>query len=120
MGTTGLQRFIDNKSLVALRKYAALESQLKEAKARADEVTEQLKQAMIDNDVQKISGDWGSITLAERVTYGADDISQVPKKLTKLTLDITKVKAEATLTGKLPKGVTENRTQYITKRLKEV
>jgi len=120
MGTTELQRFIDNKSLVALRKFAEVEAELKGLKAKHDEVIEQVKQAMIDNGVTRIDGDWGYITLAERVTYKAEDLAEVPKKFLKQTLDSTKVKAEATLTGKLPKGVTESKTQYITKKLKEV
>lgn len=120
MGSTELQRFMDNKSLVALRKFAAAEAQLKVLKEQHDAVIEQIKQAMIDNDVQKISGDWGFITLAERTNYKAEDISEVPAKFTKKTLDTAKVKAEATLTGKLPKGVEESKTQYITKKLKEI
>lgn len=124
MGSTELQRFIDNKSLVAIRKFAAAEAQLKELKAKHDEVIEQVKQAMIDNGVEKIQGEWGSITLAERTTYGSDDgsddISAVGLKFTKRVLDTTKVKAEATLKGHLPSGVSESKTQYIVKRLKDV
>lgn len=120
MGTKELQRFIDHKSLVALKKYAALEAQLKEAKAHADAVTEQIKQAMIDNNVTKIDGDWGYITLAERTSYGAEDIDSVPVEFVKPTLDTAKIKASVTLAGQLPTGVTESKTQYITKKLKEV
>lgn len=120
MGNTELQRFINNKSLVALRKYAKLELQFNEAKKKAEAVTEQIKQAMIDNDVQKISGDWGSITLSERTTYKAEDLSEIPDNFTKRVLDNDKVKAEAVLTGELPAGVTVTKTKYIIKRLKEV
>ena len=120
MGSTELQRFIDNKILVAIKKFAKAEAQLKELKAKHDEVIEQIKQAMIDNNVTKIDGDWGSITLAERTTYTAKDLTEVPDNLTKRVLDTTKVKAEAVLTGELPKGVSESKTQYITKRLKDV
>ncbi|HPR10625.1 MAG TPA: hypothetical protein PLJ04_03525 [Candidatus Saccharibacteria bacterium] len=120
MGTTELQRFIDNKSLVALKKFAKAEAELKELKAKHDEVVEKIKEAMIANGVTKIDGDWGYITLAERVSYKAEDIDQVPDEFLKPTLDTTKVKAEATLKGVLPAGVSESRTQYITKKLKEV
>lgn len=120
MGDTELQRFIDNKSLVALKKFAKAEAELKELKAKHDEVVDRIKQAMIDNHVEKISGDWGYITLAERTTYSTDNIDAVPLELTKRVLDTTKVKAEATLTGSLPGGVTETKTQYITKKLKEI
>lgn len=120
MGTNELQRFIDNKSLVALRKFAKAEAELKEMKAKHDEIIEKIKEAMIANDVEKIDGDWGYITLAERTSYKAENISEVDEKYLKPTLDTSKVKAEATLTGELPKGVTESKTKYITKKLKEV
>lgn len=120
MGTTELQRLIDNKSLVALRKFAKAEAKLAELKAKHDEVLEQIKQAMIDNDVTKLEGDWGYITLAERSTYKATDLSEVPDEFLKQTLDTTKVKASATLSGILPAGVVVSKTQYITKKLKEV
>lgn len=120
MGTKELERFIDNKSLVALRKFAAAEAQLKELKAKHDEVVEQIKEAMLANDVQRLEGDWGYITLAERTTYKAPDIMEVDVRYLKSVLDTDKVKAEAVLTGKLPDGVTESKTQYITKKLKEV
>ncbi len=120
MGNTELQRLIDNKSLVALRKFAAIEAEMKVLKEKHDEVIEKVKQAMIDNNVTKIDGDWGYITLAERTTYKAEDLSAVDEKYTKPTLDTAKVKAEAVLTGELPAGVSESKTQYITKKLKEV
>ena len=120
MGTKELQRFIDNKSLVALRKFAKAEAELKELKAKHDAVVAQIQEAMIANNVTKIDGDWGYITLAERTSYKADDLSAVPQEFIKPSLDTTKVKASATLTGVLPNGVTESKTQYITKKLKDV
>lgn len=119
MGNNELQRFIDNKSLVALKKFAKVEAQLKELKAKHDEVIEQVKQAMIDNGVQKLSGDWGSITLAERSTFATENIDEVPLNLTKRVLDMKKVKAEVVLNGHLPSGISETKTKYITKRFKE-
>lgn len=108
------------KALAALQKFAALEVQYKEQAAIVKEAENQIKQAMIDNGVQKLEGDWGYITLAERTTYSAEDITEVDKKYLKPTLDTSKVKAQATLTGELPAGVTETKTQYITKKIKEV
>lgn len=145
MGSKELERFIDNKSLVALRKFAALESQLKAAKEQHDEVVEKIKEAMIAHGVQRLDGDWGYITLAERTSYkaedgaleeiweslidilrgdnipGVDGVGLADKlKFTKPSLDTAKVKAEAVLTGQLPAGVTKSKTQYITKKLKDV
>lgn len=120
MGTKELQKFIDNESLVALRKFATLEAELKVLKEKHDTVIEQVKTAMVENGVQRIDGDWGYITLAERTTYKAEDLDSVHENYLKPTLDIAKVRAQAVLTGQLPAGVTENKTQYITKKLKEV
>lgn len=119
MGTKELQNFVDNKSLTALRKFAKAEAQLKELKAKHDEVIEQIKEAMIANGVTKLKGDWGYITLAERTTYKADDLDSVDEQFLKKTLDTTKVKAEAVLKGVLPAGVSESKTKFITKKLKE-
>lgn len=120
MGSKELQRLMDNKSLVALKKFAKAEAELKVLKEKHDQAIEQIKEAMVANGVTKLEGEWGYITLAERVSYKAEDISEVDEKYLKPTLDTTKVKAEATLTGQLPTGIVESRTQYITKKLKDV
>jgi hypothetical protein len=120
MGTKELERFIDNKSLVALRKFAKAEAQLKTLKEQHDAVVEQIREAMVAAGVQRIEGEWGYITLAERTTYKADDIDSIDEKYLKPALDTTKVKAQHTLTGQLPVGVVETKTQYITKRLLDV
>lgn len=114
------------KAIAALRKYAELESQLKAADKEAKEATEIIKQSMIDQGVEKltfdpeVTGIEGYITLAERTGYKAEDIMEVEAKYLKSVLDTDKVKAEATLSGKLPEGVTEVKTQYVTKKLKVV
>lgn len=119
MGSNELQRFIDNKSLVALKKFAKAEKELKELKTKHDEVIKQVQEAMEANDVQKLSGDWGSITLAERTTYKAVEMTEVPEEFVKPTLDTAKVKAHNVLTGDLPTGVSISTTKYIVKRFKE-
>ncbi len=114
------------KAVAALRKYAKLEMQLKAAEKEAKAATETIKQAMIDANVPKIefdpelSGIEGYITLAERTSYKAEDLSEVAEEFTKPTLDTDKVKAQHTLTGQLPAGVVESKTQYITKKIKVV
>ena len=111
------------KATAVLEKFAKLEAEYKAMEKESKEAVELIKQAMIDNDITKIDVDTdnytGYITLAERVSYKADDIEAVDVKYLKPTLDTAKVKAEATLTGSLPDGITESSTQYITKKLKE-
>lgn len=114
------------KAMAVLAKYAQLESQLKQAEKEAKAATEQIKQAMIDQGVQKLEFEFpginltGYITLAERVSYKADDINKVAEQWLKPTLDTELIKAERTLTGELPLGITEIKTQYITKKFKVV
>lgn len=112
------------KAIETLRKFAELEVTYKELKKESEAAAEQLKQAMIENNVPKLildpefTGVSGYITLAERITYKAEDLADVQPKFLKKVLDTDKVKASATLTGELPKGVVESRSQYVTKKIK--
>lgn len=112
------------KAIAVLHKFATLEATYKAAEKEAKEATELIKNAMIEAGVPKIEIDLpnltGYITLAERTNYKADDITQVAEQYTKPTLDTDKVKAQAVLTGQLPAGVVESKTQYITKKFKAV
>lgn len=112
------------KAIAVLERYAKLETELKAMEAESKAATELIKEAMIAGGVDKITLDsdtlTGYITLAERTTYSAEDLSEVDPKYTKPTLDSAKVKAEAVLTGQLPAGVIESKTQYITKKIKVV
>ena len=111
------------KAIAVLEKFAKLEAEYKAMEKESKEAVELIKQAMIDNNITKIEVDTdnytGYITLAERVSYKADDIDLVSATFIKPTLDTAKVKSQMTLTGILPDGVTESSTQYITKKLKE-
>lgn len=111
------------KAIAVLEKFAKFEAQYKAMEKESKEAAELIKQAMIDNNITKIEVDTdnytGYITLAERVSYKADDIDLVSATFIKPTLDTAKVKSQMTLTGILPDGVTESSTQYITKKLKE-
>lgn len=110
------------KAIAVLAKYAKKELALKEAEKEAKAATELIKEAMIAGGVDKVTidvpGFTGYITLAERTSYKTDDITSVPVNLIKPALDTEKVKAQHTLTGKLPIGVIEAKTQYITKKFK--
>lgn len=136
------------KAVAVLQKFAALETQYKAAEKEAKEASELIKNAMIEAGVPKIDIDLpnltGYITLAERTNYKTGeelelgaileevrdflantidrDVQPLENKLefVKLALDTDKVKAEVTLKGNLPAGVVEFKTQYITKRFKEV
>lgn len=115
------------KAIAVLQKFAATEAAYKAAEKEAKEATELIKNAMIEAGVPKIEIDLpemtGYITLAERTNYKlAEDVTidELPEQFSKRVLDTDKVKAEVTLTGNLPAGVVESKTQYITKKFKVV
>lgn len=112
------------KAIAVLQKFASVEANYKAAEKEAKAATELIKNAMIEAGVPRIEIDLpeltGYITLAERTNYKAEDLSEVPDEYLKPTLDTDKVKAQAVLTGQLPVGVVESKTQYITKKFKAV
>jgi len=112
------------KAMATLTKFAKLETQYKALEKEAKAANELIKDAMIAGGVDKVTIDmpgWeGYITLAERTTFKAEDLDAVADEFKKPALDTDKVKAERTLKGNLPAGVTETKTQYITKKLREV
>lgn len=111
--------------MAVLQKFAKLENEYKAAEKEAKAATELIKNAMIEAGVPKIDIDMpgltGYITLAERTNYKLEEgvtIKELPEQYSKRVLDTDKVKAEAVLTGQLPAGVAESKTQYITKKFK--
>jgi autotransporter translocation and assembly factor TamB len=110
------------KAITVLKKFAQMEAEYKALEKESKAATELIKEAMIERDMDRIEIDvpglTGYITLAERTSYKAEDIDEVPDEFLKPTLDTEKVKAQAVLTGQLPTGVSETKTQYITKKLK--
>lgn len=110
------------KAIAVLTKFAKLEAEYKAAEKEKKEAEELIKSAMIQANVPKIEIDMpgltGYITLAERTSYKADDINDVAQEFLKPTLDTDKVKAKFVLTGTLPEGIIETKSQYITKKFK--
>lgn len=113
------------KAVAVLTKFAKLEAEYKAMEKESKEASKLLQEAMIENGVEKINFDpatgiEGFITLAERVGYKAEDIDEVDDQFKKSALDTTKIKAQATLTGELPEGISETRSHYIIKKFKVV
>lgn len=110
------------KAIAVLQKFALMEAEYKALEKESKASAELIKQAMIDQGIEKVNIDMpgltGFITLAERTSYKAEDLEQVSDDFKKLTLDADKVKAQATLTGELPAGVETSTTQYIIKKFK--
>ena len=101
------------KALEVLRKFAAEERAFKELELKKKEAEATMLQAMIDNDIVKLDGDWGYITRAVRKSFKGTN-----PEFMKSVLDTTKVGAYVTLTSQLPEGVTQTDTQYLTKKFK--
>lgn len=101
------------KALAVLQKFATQELAFKKLEVAKKEAEATLLQAMIDNDIVKLEGDWGYITKAVRKTFKGFNA-----EFTKTVLDTTKVSAHVTLTGSLPEGVEQSETAYITKKFK--
>lgn len=137
------------KAMAILGKFAEKELAYKKAEKEAKAATELIKEAMIAGGVDKVTidipGFTGYITLAERTNYraegdfledswqaiidllmsnnilGFDGVGFAERlQYLKPALDTDKVKAQHTLTGQLPVGVVESKTQYITKKFKAV
>lgn len=112
------------KAMAVLTKFAELEATYKAMEKEAKAANELIKEAMIAGGVDRVTIDmpgWeGYITLAERTNYKAEDLDEVADEFKKPALDTDKVKAQAVLTGELPAGVVESKTQYITKKFKAV
>jgi hypothetical protein len=108
------------KALAVLTKFAKKEAEYKALEKESKEAAKLIQQSMIDNGITKVmletGGITGYITLAERINYKVEDLDDVDDEFKKFTLDNDKVKAQATLTGKLPDGIEESRTHYIIKK----
>lgn len=103
--------FTKNKLFV---QYINLQKEVKQVEEALAEQWKTLQEAMETNDVPKIEGDWGSITLASRKNY--KETGKVSDEFKKSVIDTKKVGAHTTLTGEVPEGVEVSETKYLTKR----
>lgn len=114
------------KAVAVLKRYAKAEATLKALEKEAKAANEEIKQAMIDQGVERIefdpelTGIKGYITLATRTNYKVLDPEELSDEFKTLSPDTAKIKAHATLTGELPAGVSTSETQYITKKIEVV
>jgi hypothetical protein len=71
---------------------------------------------MIQHDIKSIKGDWGSVTIAEKLKWDTSD--ELPAKFYKKTVDTKKLSDTYKLEGKAPKGATPSYIKYLTRRIK--
>lgn len=101
------------RALAVLQRFAQQELEFKKLEVAKKEAEATLLEAMIDNDIVKLEGEWGYITKAVRKTFKGTN-----PDFMKSVLDTTKVSAQVTLTGQLPDGVEQSEKPYITKKFK--
>lgn len=89
----------------------------KESQAQIAATWKKVEEQMIAHDVKSIKGDWGSITLAERIGWDID-MDTLPLKFIKKVADTTKITDSFRLEDKPPRGCTPKYTRYLTKRIK--
>ena len=80
------------------------------------EIKDDLKKAMIENDVYSIKNDKYSVTLATRNTFKA--VGNIGEEYQKLVLDTSKVSDHYKIYGELPDGVEKSETKYVVWRAK--
>ena len=83
---------------------------------RIAEFWKEVETQMIDKDIKSIKGDWGSLTIAERLNWETNE--DLPAKFYKKVVDTKKISDTYRLEGKEPKGAIKGTTQYLVKHLK--
>lgn len=108
---------------VKIERALALEKQiadqiasLKDAQDSLDNFWKLVEEGMIESDIKNIKGEWGSLTIAERLGWNTTD--ELPKKFYKKIVDTKKLSDTYRLVGKSPKGATPYTTKFLQKRIK--
>lgn len=105
------------KALALEKQVGAKIAALKEQQDKINAEWKAVEALMIQFDVKNIKGNWGSLTIAERLNWSIDH-AMLPAKFWKKVPDTTKISSEFRLYGKSPKGCEPSYTKFLTKRLK--
>lgn len=98
--------------------FAAFALQAQELKNQLDAFWGAVEQQMNDRGVNKLKGDWGSVTISPAELLTIVDASQLDPQLTKPALDTKKVHGYVDVFGELPAGVGVRTVTKFTKRIK--
>lgn len=109
--TISISAAVEKKILTAIELKKELEQYEREIKAELQEV-------MVSHNIKSINNDNYVVSLVERPTYKADDLSTLDPSFIKPTLDTTKVGAYLKLNGTTPEGITTSNTMYVSWRAK--
>ncbi len=78
---------------------------------------QRVESAMIANGIKSVRGEWGAITIAQRLSFAIDE-TKLPRKFKKIVPDTKKIADTFRLEGEAPPGTEPKYTKYLTKRLK--
>lgn len=106
-----LQGLIKNP---VVQQFLELQSRVNEKAALA---WKNIEKQMIEADIKKVSGDWGSLTIAERLDFDIDD-EQLAPRFKKTVADTTKIRTIYQLDRKPIAGAIPKYKRYLVKRLK--
>lgn len=88
----------------------------KAVNAKADEVWSKVQTAMEDGNIKTLKGDFGTISLAERLNWSTDD--SLPEEFYKKAVDTKRISDWYRLMGDAPQGAKMSTTRYLIKKLK--
>lgn len=88
----------------------------KEARQTIDNFWKKVEAQMIEHEVKSVKGDWGSLTIAERLSWETDET--LAPKFYKKVIDTKRLSDTFRLEGKAPKGAKPSYSKYLTKRIK--
>lgn len=104
---------LELSQVAAFQNFIELQKRVQE---RSATVWKHVEEQMIEHDVKSIKGDWGTLTIAERI--GFDTTDELPAKFYKKVIDTKRLADTYRLEGKDIKGATVKYTKYLTRRLK--
>lgn len=93
-----------------------LEAQ-KLANEKSAETWKKIEELMIAGDIKKVEGDWGSLTIAERLDFDINE-DELPPRYKKIVPDTTKIRTMYQLDRKDIAGAVPKYKNYLVKRLK--
>lgn len=97
------------------QRFIKLQKQFDEESAR---IWKTIESQMILNNIKTIKGDWGSITITERLNWDID-LGALPSKFVKQVPDTKKISDTFRLEGEAPEGCQPMYIKFLTKRLKK-
>lgn len=89
----------------------------KAAKENIESSWKLIETQMIEHEVKSIKGDWGSLTIAERLGWDIEPDSLAPRFIKRVP-DTKKLSDTYRLEGKAPRGATPKYTRYLVRRIK--